>query len=74
MRDINGREVTIRAQRGYHGYGTYPFSIVRRTVRGRRLLEAEWLPTGNRAQFATKREAVAFVKAHEAIAYGTGES
>ena len=71
MLNIDGRECVIRAQRGYHGYGTYPFSITRRTVRGRRVVEATWLPTNNSAQFATKREAVAFIKAHEAIAYGT---
>lgn len=71
MNDIYGRPVTIRAQRGYHGYGSYPHSITRETRRGVRGYVAEWLPTGNRARFATKREAVAFIKAHEAIAYGT---
>ncbi len=70
MKDIDGREVTIRATRGYQGYGTCPFSITRETRRGVRGFRAHWLPTNNSARFATKREAVAFIKAHEAIAYG----
>ena len=71
MRDIYGHECVIRAERGYHGYGSYPFSITRSVRQGVRGYEAEWFPTRNRARFATKREAVAFIKAHEAIAYGT---
>lgn len=71
MRDIYGLKVTIRAQRGYHGYGSYPFSITRETRQGVKGFRATWLPTDNSARFATKREAVAFIKAHEAIAYGT---
>lgn len=70
MRDIYGNEVTIRAQRGYHGYGGYPFSINHETRQGVKGFRATWLPTGNSARFKTKREAVAFIKAHEAIAYG----
>ncbi len=70
MRDIYGRECVIRAERGYHGYGSYPFAIVRSTKQGVKGFEATWLPTNNTARFATKREAVSFVKAHEAIAYG----
>lgn len=71
MRDINGRLVTIRAERGYHGYGTNPFSIVRETRQGVKAFRATWHPTNNSARFATKREATAFIKAHEAIAYST---
>lgn len=74
MVNIDGRPVTIRAARGYHGYGTHPFSITRRTVRRVRLFEAEWLPTSNRDRFATKREAVKFIQAHEAIAYDIEET
>lgn len=70
MQDYQGREVTIRAQRGYQGYGTRPFSIVRRTVRGVRLLEATWHPTNNHALFRTKAECVKFIQAHEAIMFG----
>jgi hypothetical protein len=70
MLDINGREVTIKAEQGYHGYGAYPFSITMETRQGRRGFRATWLPTNNSARFGTKREATAFVKAHERIAYG----
>ena len=70
MKDIYGREVVIRAQRGYHGYGSQPFSICVQTRQGVRGYVATWHPTGNSARFKTKREAVAFVKAHEKIAYG----
>lgn len=71
MKNIDGRECIIRAQRGYHGYGMYPHSITRETRRGVKGYRATWLPTNNSDRFATKREAVAFIKAHEAIAYGT---
>lgn len=70
MRDINGREVTIKAERGYHGYGTQPFSITAETRQGRKGFRATWMPSGSSARFATKREATAFIKAHERIAYG----
>lgn len=69
MRNIDGRPVTIRAACGYHGYGSYPFSINRETRQGVKGFRATWLPTNNSDRFATKREAVAFIKAHEAIAY-----
>lgn len=69
MRDINGREVIIRAEAGYHGYGTQPFSITAETRGGRKGYRATWLPSNNSARFATKREATAFVKAHERVAY-----
>jgi hypothetical protein len=72
VKDIYGRDVTIRAERGCQGYGSQPYAICRETRRGVRGFVATWLPTNNSARFATKREAVAFVKAHEAIAYGTG--
>lgn len=68
--DRDGQPVTARAQRGYHGYGTYPFGICRETRRGVRGYSAEWLPTCNLAHFLSKREAVRFIKAHEAIMYG----
>lgn len=70
MKDIDGREVVIRAQRGYHGWGTRPFAITRETRAGVALYRATWLPTNNSARFAGKRDATAFVKAHESIAYG----
>ena len=72
MKDIDGREVVIRAERGYHGFGTRPYSITIETRRGVKGFRATWLPTNNSARFAGKREATAFVKAHERIAYGTG--
>ena len=41
------------------------FSIVRRTRQGTAYFVAEWLPTRCRKSFPTKREATAWVKAHE---------
>jgi hypothetical protein len=70
MKDIDGIEVTVRAERGYHGYGSQPFGICIETRNKVKGFRATWLPTGNSARFATKREAVKFIKAHEAIAYG----
>jgi hypothetical protein len=70
MRDAFGREVVIRTENGHHGYGTQPFSITRQTRMKVRYVVAEWLPTSNRAWFFTKRDAVAFIKAHERAAYG----
>ena len=67
MQDINGRAVTIRPGSGWAG--GQPFSIcvsVRRGVRG---FEATWHPSGNTGRFASKREATAFVKAHERAFY-----
>lgn len=44
---------------------------LRATVRrGKKYFDAEWMPTRCRARFETKREATAFVKAHEKRAYG----
>lgn len=53
-----------------NGHGTRPFSIVKRTVRGETRFDAEWYPTGCRRRFASKGQATAFVKAHEAMAWG----
>ena len=71
MRDINGREVTIKAEAGYHGYGTRPYAICAETRHGRKGFRATWLPSNSSARFASKREATAFIKAHERIAYGS---
>ena len=70
MQDINGRDVEIKATAGYHGYGSRPFSITAETRQGRKGYRATWLPTNNGARFATMRQATAFIKAHERIAYG----
>ncbi len=51
-------------------YGTRMFSITQRTVNGVRFTYATWLPTNCTKRFATKREATAWVKAHERRCYG----
>ena len=65
-----GRHPVVRAQAGYRGYGTQPYSITRRTVQGQKFLEATWMPSGSRATFERQADAVAFIQAHEEIAYG----
>lgn len=65
-----GLHPVVRAQRGYHGYGTRPGSIVRRTIQGVRYLDADYLPSGSRATFKTKREAEQFCLAHDEVAHG----
>jgi hypothetical protein len=70
LADADGHAVTVRARKGYDGYGSRPYSIVRRTRGGKRYMEAEWMPTGQRALFAGKRDAVRFIQAHECIAFG----
>jgi hypothetical protein len=69
--DAYGQPAIARAQRGYHGYGTNPFGICRETRQKIKGYSAEWLPTANMARFISYRDAVKFIKAHEAIAYGT---
>lgn len=71
LRDIYGEPAIVRAQRGYRGYGLRPGSIVRRTVRGQKLVEATWLPTGNMARFKGLRDARKFMEAHEDVQHGT---
>lgn len=46
-----------------------PFSITQSVRGGVKRFTAEWLPTRCRRTFLTKREATAYVKAHEAVAY-----
>jgi len=65
-----GLHPVVRAARGYHGYGTRPGSIVRRTINKVKYLEAEYLPSGARAKFRTKREAEQFCLAHDEVAHG----
>jgi hypothetical protein len=65
-----GLHPVVRAARGYHGYGSYPGSIVRRTRQGVKYLEAEYLPSGSRATFKTKREAEQYCLAHDEVSHG----
>lgn len=69
--DSDGRQPVTRAERGYHGYGSQPYAINHETRQGVKGYRATWLPTNNSARFMTKRDAVRFIKRHEAIAYGT---
>lgn len=71
LTDIDGAPAIIRAQRGYHGYGMHPGSLTRRTVRGQKLVEAMWLPTGNMARFKGLRDARRFMELHEDVQHGT---
>lgn len=70
MEHQTGGACCAAATTGTGGHGMYPFSIVKRTVRGQAGFEAEWYPTRCRRRFTSKGEATAFVKAHEAMAWG----
>jgi hypothetical protein len=72
LTDIYGRPVTINAEPGYHGFGTRPYTICKEVRDGVLRYVATWLPTNNSARFVGKRDATAFIQAHEEIAYGTG--
>lgn len=71
-----GERVVIRVKApGTAGYAQ-PWSLTRRTIRGRRFYEAEWLDTRNRALFSAKRDASTFIDLHryaEGVRRITGE-
>ena len=63
-RDAFGARNVIKVKRaGTVGYTT-PYGICRRTVRGKRYLEAEWMDTANRALFTRQRDAADFLDLH----------
>jgi hypothetical protein len=65
LRDSDGSRILIRigTAQARLGYPTPP-SLTRRTVRGQRLYEATWLPSGNQARFTSKAGASLFLDAH----------
>lgn len=73
MLDIDGREVTIVPGKRALGMGQL-YGICKSTRGGRAHYVAEWLPSGNQARFAGKREAVKFIKAHEDAYYAARDA
>jgi hypothetical protein len=68
--DRFGKPTVARARNGYDGYGTMPGSITRHSSKDKRFLRAEWLPTGNTAEFSGMRDANVFLYAHHDIQHG----
>ena len=70
MRETPGPHENACCPATYSGaFGSRPFSITMSTRQGVKRFTAEWLPTRCRRTFPTKREATAFIKAHEKVAY-----